>query len=479
MNFQESILSALIAKTQQEKPMADAALKEVIKSRVNVRHFQGNYKTLFEIIGLQAQRPSILDMELLSAYLEGSEMSDEQKSEIKILFSTCKNQYTSVDKLETICKAFIEEQNFQAFSLSLMTAGEILTTGKKIGRAEFKGLADAKKYLVDSISTLYNANDASYPSDSIVDAVPIFWENYFRREANPQSGLLTGLVEIDELVNGFDPGEFIIFAAAYGEGKSTLLRNFAYDAAFKQKKNVVYFTLEMPHSQIMRELISRHSLDPKFGCPKGLSSKSIRDAKLSPEDKVLLKTVTDDVESNINYGILKIVQLPNNATVSTLREMLMYFQNEFPIHGVFVDYASLLAPEVNRPSTVAEVSDIMRKMKNLANTFNGGAGIPIISAHQISRDARSRADKIEDPQYDRSFLSDSSEVEKSADQVYWALRTEDYERSREIRMGISKNRRGERRQSWFVRENFSCSYIGSIYNPAGQNFETLLPKGQS
>lgn len=474
MNYQETILSALIPRTQAEKPIADAALKEIIKSKVSVKHFSGHYKTLYEIIGLQSQRPSILDMELLTAYLEGSQLNDQQKSEIKILYSTCKNQFTANDKLDIICKAFIEEQNYMSFGQALLTTGEILNHGKKVDKQELKGLSAAKKFLIDSISTLQGANDNSYPTDVVSEAIPVFWEDYFRKEANPEAGLLTGLHEIDNLTNGFDPGEFIILAAAYGEGKSTLLRNFAYHAAYKQRKNVVYFTLEMPHKQIMRELISLHSLDPKFKCPKGIHSNDIQRAGLTPEQKILLRGVTDDLQNNINYGILKIVQLPNNATVSTIRENLMYIQNEFPVHGVYVDYAALLSPEVNRGSTIPEIADIMKKLKNLANTFNGGAGLPIITAHQISRDARTRVDKGEDKRYDRSFLSDTSEAEKSADQVFWVLRTEDMERARELKMGVAKNRRGPKIADWIVRENFSCSHVSSIYQPPQGNKEEIF-----
>jgi ABC-type cobalamin/Fe3+-siderophores transport system ATPase subunit len=473
LNYQETILSALIPRTQAEKATADAALKEVIKSKVSVKHFSGHYKTLFEIVALQAQRPSILDMDLLTAYLDGSSLNDQQKSEIKILYSTCKNQFMANDKLDVLCKAFIDEQNNISFGQALMTSGEILNQGKRIGKVDLKGLAAAKKYLIDSISVLQGANDNSYPSDIVPEAIPTFWDDYFRKESNPAAGLLTGLFEIDKLLNGFDPGEFAIFAAAYGEGKSTLLRNFAYHAAYVQRKNVVYFTLEMPHKQIMRELISLHSLNPMFKCPKGIHSNDIQRAGLTPEQKVLLKQVTDDLQENINYGILKIVQLPNNATVSTIRENMMYIQNEFPLHGVYVDYAALLAPEVNRGSTISEIGDTLKKLKNLANTFNNGAGIPIITAHQVSREARLRVDKSEDKRYDRSFLSDTSEAEKSADQVFWALRTDDMEKARELKMGVAKNRRGPKISDYFVRENFSCSHISSIYQPPVQNKEDI------
>jgi replicative DNA helicase len=473
LNYQETILSALIPRTQSEKDISDVALKEVIKSKVSSKHFSGHYKVLFEIVSLQAQRPSILDMDLLTAYLEGTTLNDQQKSEIKILYNTCKNQFTANDKVETICKAFIEEQNYINFGQALITTGEILNQGKKMGKVDLKGLSDAKKYLIDSISVLQGSSDTSYPSDTVPEAIPTFWDDYFRKESNPSAGLLTGIFEIDKLLNGFDPGEFAIFAAAYGEGKSTLLRNFSYHAAYVQRKNVVYFTLEMPHKQIVRELVSLHSLNPMFKCPKGIHSNEIQRAGLSPEQKVLLKGVTDDFQNNVNYGILKIVQLPNNSTVSTIRENLMYIQNEFPIHGVYVDYAGLLSPEVSRGSIISETADTLKKLKNLANTFNNGAGIPIITAHQVSREARLRVDKGDDKRYDRSFLSDTSEAEKSADQVFWALRTDDMEKARELKMGVAKNRRGPKIADWLVRENFSCSHISSIYQPPQGNKEEI------
>jgi replicative DNA helicase len=473
MNFQEAVLSAVIPRGSADKADADQAFREVLRNKVTVRQFTGAYKTLFEIVGLQAQRTSPLDMELLSAYLESSALGDEQKSEVKLLFSACKNQVTAPDKLETMCKALIDEQNLVNFSQALITTGEILSQGKRVGKQELKGLAAAKKYLVDCVTLMQSSEDSSYPSETLVESVPVFWDDYFRKANNPGSGLLTGIAEIDGLTNGYDPGEFIVLGAAYGEGKSTLLRNFSYNAVFRHKKNIVYFTLEMPHKQIMRELVSLHSLDRKFKNPEGIPSNRIQKADLNDREKSQLKAVTDDIENNVDYGIYKIIQLPNNATVSTIRESLMYLNNQFPLHGVYIDYASLLTSEVNRNSTISETADTLKKLKNLATTFNSGAGIPIITAHQISREARMRVDKGEEKRYDRSFLSDTSEAEKSADMIFWCLRTEDMERAHELKMGVAKNRRGPKIPDWPIRENFQCGQVSSIHTPSALNKDAI------
>ncbi len=474
MNYQNTILSALIPRNQAEKPTADEALKIVFKNKVTANHFTGYYKYLFELIAKQSNRTSILDMELLTAYLDTSEYKDEHKAEIKILFTSCRERFTVNDKLDVICAAFIEEQNFISFSQALINTGEILSQGKKFGKLELKGLAAAKKFFIDKISSLQGALDSSFPSMSVAEAVPNFWEDYERKEQNPGIGLMTGLTEVDRLTNGFDPGEFVLVAAAYGEGKSTLLRNFAYHAAYRQKKNVVYYTLEMPLKQIERELISLHSVDPKFSYPKGLTSSDIQRACLKPEERALLRVVTDDLQNNIHTGIFKIVQLPNNATVSTIRENMMYLQNEFQLDAIYIDYAALLTSELlSCANPVEKISDTIRKIKNLANTFNNGQSITVINAHQISREARMRVDKSEDKRYDRSFLSDTSETEKSADTILWSLRTEDMERAHELKMGVAKNRRGPKMPDWFVREDFRCGHVTSIYQPMAKNRESV------
>jgi hypothetical protein len=47
------------------------------------------------------------------------------------------------------------------------------------------------------------------------------------------------------------------------------------------------------------------------------------------------------------------------------------------------------------------------------------------------------------------------------------------EKARELKMGVAKNRRGPKIADWFVRENFSCSHISSIYRPPTENKDSI------
>ncbi|MFK5165286.1 DnaB-like helicase C-terminal domain-containing protein, partial [Propionibacterium freudenreichii] len=58
------------------------------------------------------------------------------------------------------------------------------------------------------------------------------------------AGIPTGFTDLDELTNGFMPGQMIIVAARPAMGKSTLALDFARAAAIKNHLAAAIFSLE-------------------------------------------------------------------------------------------------------------------------------------------------------------------------------------------------------------------------------------------
>jgi len=187
--------------------------------------------------------------------------------------------------------------------------------------------------------------------------------------------------------------------------------NMAYHAV-TLRKNVVFFSLEMPLSQAARRTITRHSNHPAFKVQGGLDYNSIKHGRLSQDNEKIFYNVIDDFSDASRYGRFHIMQLPHYSTVRFLREQLEQINHSFPVDLAVVDYVQLLRSERARAKRQEEVVEILKDLKQLAIDFDNGRGIPVITPYQITREARKRADKSQE--YDLDFLSDTSAAERTA-----------------------------------------------------------------
>lgn len=346
------------------------------------------------------------------------------------------------------------------FGNALQTSAKILTEGTQQGKQNLKGLSDARKYLIAKIAGLQGVESDAFPQGKVSESMEMLWDIYDEAEKNPEIGVRCGIREID-ILGGARKGELWVVGGYMGEGKSQFLRGYAYYASTFQKKNVVYATLEMPFRDLLVQFASLHSTHPKFNSPFGIKANHIFNGTLSPDEKIKLKEITQDYEQQ-DYGINYILQLPFNTTVASLREKLIYLNSIFPIDILMLDYTALLKPEFNRMNSIDATTEIANDLKLTALSFNNGEGIPIIAAHQVSRDARNRAEEAEPQRYDRAFLATSSGIERAADVILWLLRTDEMLAQREVKMGVNKFRRGKVPPDIIVREYYDCSKLSSI-----------------
>lgn len=76
------------------------------------------------------------------------------------------------------------------------------------------------------------------------------------------TGVPTGFADLDELTNGFHPGQLIIVAARPALGKSTLALDFCRAASIKNNLPAIFFSLEMGKSEIAMRLLSAEASVP-------------------------------------------------------------------------------------------------------------------------------------------------------------------------------------------------------------------------
>ena len=120
-------------------------------------------------------------------------------------------------------------------------------------------LASAEKSIYDI--TMRKGGEMLKP---ITELIPAAFERFERLEKNHGrlDGVATGFSDLDRVLTGFHPGEFILLAARPSMGKTSIGMNIIANAAVREKARCAVFSLEMPAEQlVMRLLCSQANVD--------------------------------------------------------------------------------------------------------------------------------------------------------------------------------------------------------------------------
>ena len=239
------------------------------------------------------------------------------------------------------------------------------------------------------------------------------------------TGISTGFTDLDYKTSGFHNSDLIIIAARPAMGKTSFILNVAENMAFKQKKAVAIFSLEMSKQQLVNRLFSMQAR---------VDSMSLRNGSLKDEEWSRL------IESAgvVGNSRLLIDDTPG-ITVRELRSKCRKYQLEYGLDIVMVDYLQLMSGSGRSgDSRQQEISDISRSLKILARELN----VPIVALSQLSRAVEGRQDH-------RPMLSDlreSGAIEQDADIVMFLYRDEVYHKDTEMKgiaeVIIAKQRNG-------------------------------------
>lgn len=230
------------------------------------------------------------------------------------------------------------------------------------------------------------------------------------------TGIATGFKDLDFVYGGRQNSDLIIKAARPAMGKTAQALCEAKHMAFEEKKNVIFFSLEMSAEQLMQRLVSVHT-----GIPLG----TIRSGKLDPEQ-------WDRYNEKVNYLTderLKIVDDVYN--LSGIRTRCKKLKMKGQLDAVYIDYLQLILHKVGAGrSKEQEVSEISRALKMLAKDLN----VPIVCLSQLSRAVESRGGTHKPMLSD---LRDSGAIEQDADIVEFIFRPEYYDKDDPSLFGVA------------------------------------------
>lgn len=205
-------------------------------------------------------------------------------------------------------------------------------------------------------------------------------------------GVTTGLSRMDEFLGGFHNSDLVIVGGRAAMGKTSLLLNMIA-AAGKAGNAVGVISGEQPMEQVGARALSLESNVP---------AQLLRNGNLADEHWGYMTT-----------GIKNLVNLPvylYDESAPSLNDVIRIarkWKHQHGIKALYVDYLQRISATGERRQE--EVAKVARGLKNLARSLN----IPVIALAQVNRASEQMADK----RPTMASLSDSSEIEKEADQV--------------------------------------------------------------
>lgn len=209
----------------------------------------------------------------------------------------------------------------------------------------------------EEIQQLINTLIVDMTAEAVTETVEGQEEEYLnvldkrmKGEINP---LKTGLRDLDNNITGFNGGDLITIFAFSGVGKTTLATQVALNV-IRQKKKVLFFSLEMPKEQIRDRIISNLTNIPF----KNIKYGNLQDEELNKvimangylsRDKGLLVSEEDelvDITSKIQYEVLK---------------------NDIDV--IFIDYINLVNITGNNKEEHQRITECTRIFKKLAKSI--------------------------------------------------------------------------------------------------------------
>lgn len=260
--------------------------------------------------------------------------------------------------------------------------------------------------LINDIASLSSQSRRSLQTSNEVVVGAMEEINEMSNPSDTESGIKTGLVDVDRLLpRGMRRGEMWIIAARPSMGKTTLAINILDRASVDLKIPALMISLEMINERIARNMILMRSRVNKSKIEDGIVSASEMDrVNQSAKDLANSKIYFEDNVKAIG-GI-----------VSICTSVAAKLQGEgTPLGLIVIDYAQLASSSIST-SREQQIADISRNIKGLTKSLR----VPIIALAQINRSIEKEARR---PML--SDLRESGSLEQDADGVMFIYHNSD------------------------------------------------------
>jgi replicative DNA helicase len=295
---------------------------------------------------------------------------------------------------------------------------------------------DGFEHLVDAASqqllTLSRLTQSTTQVHAMASAVDETIEAIVEQNANPESGVLTGYEDIDDMLMSLRPGGLYILAARPGVGKTSfalsIVQHICGDSP--TPNGALFFSLEVDRVDLVKKLLCGKANVSFKDLERGLlEGPAFEDMERCAEDIKAWKLDLMDVSDLTVQGLRSVVK----------RHML---ERAGDLKLVVIDYLQLLSASRVDMNEYEKISEISRTLKILAKEMR----IPVLALSQMSRESEKAAGKPREPRL--SDLRGSGSSEQDAAAVLFLHKVSDDDDSntadagRDVKLIVAKNRFG-------------------------------------
>ena len=318
---------------------------------------------------------------------------------------------------------------------------------ERVGKTIIKRLSDGDDaqsiitYMQDEVFELLTDHNESKPESmhhfmkQVVDDLQ--WQH-----DNPgvMLGKQSGYTELDELINGFEPGKVYVIGGRPGMGKTQFAVNLSL--RLSKEEHTVIFSLEMPGKGLAKRALANMSNLPGY---------RIDGSKMDADEwSEVTRAISVTKEQNKIY----IDETPGLSTAQMRARLKAHELKHGQIGCIVVDHIGLVKKN-DRKSETEALAQISHELQSLSKDFN----CPLIELVQLNRGVEARDDK-------RPGLSDikqTSAIEEDARVIMFPYRDEYYTKDQTQMPGITelivaKNSDGETKSIYFKHDMARARY---------------------
>lgn len=207
-----------------------------------------------------------------------------------------------------------------------------------------------------------------------------------------QSGLSTGLLDLDKLIRGLRKKTVTIVAGLPGSGKTTLGLQIAQYIACSGAGVGMVFSLEMPEEELGNRALA------SIG---GIDLRVLDDGQLQDDDWPRLTAAVQKIMDKPLY-----VSDKSGVTVPRIRSICRQVKRKHGLDVVVIDYIGLIGSDGKAFNRTSELGKISTGIVNIAKELD----VPVILLAQLNRDSTKRPGK----KPIASDLRDSGQIEADA-----------------------------------------------------------------
>tara|TARA_R110002110_G_scaffold412667_1_gene638897 strand:- start:473 stop:1846 length:1374 start_codon:yes stop_codon:yes gene_type:complete len=220
-----------------------------------------------------------------------------------------------------------------------------------------------------------------------------------RKKGGAVAGLSTGIDALDERINGIGEESLVVVAGAPSMGKTLFCQTLSKSIGVDQKKNVMFFSMEMSEMEVFERFVSGVG---------NVSPKSLRSARMNDIEYGKVSGALNHLRDSGIY----VTDEPKQS-VGQIRAKVRRHKNKHPdLSAIVIDYLGLMKLGKADSHAIA-IGNVTRDLKELAKEVK----VPIILCVQANRYQTPMRPKM-------SNLKDSSCIEADADLVMFVHRQE-------------------------------------------------------